>query len=168
MKKEGIQTRNRKLSSKGKKKKTGAGALGLPDMMKYTDLGKGFGGSVGGSGSGSGSLGLPDMMKYTDMGKGFGSGIGFGPASSHLSTMSSMNAMSAVNHYMHSAGMGQNMGLGHMGGGMGGAFMSVTGSGMHMNAHHPHSMGHGLSLPTSVPMPALGASSLNSMVGAMA
>ncbi|CAL4078966.1 unnamed protein product, partial [Meganyctiphanes norvegica] len=48
MKKEGIQTRNRKLSSKSKKKK---GMLGFPDMLKPFD--KGFGG-FGGSGFGSG------------------------------------------------------------------------------------------------------------------
>jgi GATA-binding protein 2 len=34
MKKEGIQTRNRKLSSKGKKKK---GSLSIPDVMKPLD-----------------------------------------------------------------------------------------------------------------------------------
>ncbi|XP_064078876.1 GATA-binding factor C-like isoform X2 [Macrobrachium nipponense] len=50
MKKEGIQTRNRKLSSKSKKKK---GMLGFPDMLKPLDKG-GFGGfGTGGSGFGS-------------------------------------------------------------------------------------------------------------------
>ncbi|XP_066964149.1 GATA-binding factor 1-B-like isoform X1 [Macrobrachium rosenbergii] len=50
MKKEGIQTRNRKLSQKSKKKK---GMLGLPDMLKPLDKG-GFGGfGAGGSGFGS-------------------------------------------------------------------------------------------------------------------
>ncbi|XP_054922539.1 GATA-binding factor 2-like isoform X1 [Dermacentor andersoni] len=41
MKKEGIQTRNRKLSSKSKKKKGGAGglAMGLPDCIKPLDKG---------------------------------------------------------------------------------------------------------------------------------
>jgi len=34
MKKEGIQTRNRKLSSKSKKKK---GSLGIPDVIKPLD-----------------------------------------------------------------------------------------------------------------------------------
>ncbi|ROT75584.1 Endothelial transcription factor GATA-2 [Penaeus vannamei] len=50
MKKEGIQTRNRKLSQKSKKKK---GMLGFPDMLKPLDKG-GFGGfGTGGSGFGS-------------------------------------------------------------------------------------------------------------------
>ncbi|CAG9862062.1 unnamed protein product [Phyllotreta striolata] len=51
MKKEGIQTRNRKLSSKSKKKKSGASCLSLNmmgDMMKPLDGGKGgFGGGFG-------------------------------------------------------------------------------------------------------------------------
>lgn len=58
MKKEGIQTRNRKLSSKSKKKKSGGSCLSLggmmSDMMKPLDSkgafnGGGFGGSMGGS-----------------------------------------------------------------------------------------------------------------------
>lgn len=40
MKKEGIQTRNRKLSSKGKKKK---GGLSIPDVLKPLDPSKSFG-----------------------------------------------------------------------------------------------------------------------------
>lgn len=58
MKKEGIQTRNRKLSSKSKKKKSGASCLSLggmmSDMMKPLDSTKGafssggFGGGMGG------------------------------------------------------------------------------------------------------------------------
>lgn len=56
MKKEGIQTRNRKLSSKSKKKKSG-GCLSLggmmSDMMKPLDSSKGFGGGgFGGMGGG--------------------------------------------------------------------------------------------------------------------
>lgn len=51
MKKEGIQTRNRKLSSKSKKKKSGASCLSLNmmgDMMKPLDGSKGgFGGGFG-------------------------------------------------------------------------------------------------------------------------
>jgi len=50
MKKDGIQTRNRKLSSKSKKKK---GMLGFPDMLKPLDR-SGFGG-FGSSGFGFGS-----------------------------------------------------------------------------------------------------------------
>ncbi|XP_066964147.1 endothelial transcription factor GATA-2-like isoform X1 [Macrobrachium rosenbergii] len=51
MKKEGIQTRNRKLSSKSKKKK---GMMGFPDMLKPLDK-SGFVG-LGTSGSGFGSM----------------------------------------------------------------------------------------------------------------
>ncbi|XP_076063378.1 endothelial transcription factor GATA-2-like [Oratosquilla oratoria] len=55
MKKEGIQTRNRKLSSKSKKKK---GVMGFPDMLKPLDKG-GFGGF------GSGGSGFsPSMSHY--------------------------------------------------------------------------------------------------------
>ncbi|GJQ75967.1 hypothetical protein Trydic_g18022 [Trypoxylus dichotomus] len=58
MKKEGIQTRNRKLSSKSKKKKSG-GCLSLggmmSDMMKPLDSGKGaFGGGGFGAMGGGG------------------------------------------------------------------------------------------------------------------
>lgn len=42
MKKEGIQTRNRKLSSKGKKKK--GNTFGIPDVLKPLDPTKTFGG----------------------------------------------------------------------------------------------------------------------------
>ncbi|XP_060529128.1 GATA-binding factor C isoform X2 [Cylas formicarius] len=52
MKKEGIQTRNRKLSSKSKKKKSGGACLSLGgmmgDMMKPLDSKGGFGGGFGG------------------------------------------------------------------------------------------------------------------------
>lgn len=59
MKKEGIQTRNRKLSSKSKKKKSGGTCLSLGgmmgDMMKPLDSGKGgFGGGGFGGGMGGG------------------------------------------------------------------------------------------------------------------
>jgi GATA-binding protein 2 len=59
MKKEGIQTRNRKLSSKSKKKKSGGSCLSLGgmmgDMMKPLDSGKGgFGGGGFGGGMGGG------------------------------------------------------------------------------------------------------------------
>ncbi|XP_018335919.1 GATA-binding factor C-like isoform X3 [Agrilus planipennis] len=59
MKKEGIQTRNRKLSSKSKKKKGGGSCLSLggmmSDMMKPLDSGKGaFGGGGFGGGMGGG------------------------------------------------------------------------------------------------------------------
>lgn len=51
MKKEGIQTRNRKLSSKSKKKK---GLLGFPDMLR--DKNGGAGGGFGGFGSPGGGF----------------------------------------------------------------------------------------------------------------
>ncbi|XP_044264886.1 GATA-binding factor C isoform X3 [Tribolium madens] len=59
MKKEGIQTRNRKLSSKSKKKKSGGSCLSLGgmmgDMMKPLDSSKGgFGGGGFGGGMGGG------------------------------------------------------------------------------------------------------------------
>ena len=56
MKKEGIQTRNRKLSSKSKKKKGMAGGclpmgghLGMSDLMKPLDPSKAFSGGFPGS-----------------------------------------------------------------------------------------------------------------------
>ncbi|RWS14845.1 GATA-binding factor 2-like protein [Dinothrombium tinctorium] len=126
MKKEGIQTRNRKLSSKGKKKK---GVLAYPDVIKALDN------------------------------KPFAS---FAPTPGQLSSaMSSMSAMSAVNHYMHGTQMPISMG--------GSPFMTGPTS-MHMNmSGGPH---HHLSLPTSGPISlgtgSLGLGSTNSMVGAMA
>lgn len=62
MKKEGIQTRNRKLSSKSKKKK---GMLGFPDMLRPLDK-SGFGG-FGSSGFGFGSTGSPYGMYGSQM-----------------------------------------------------------------------------------------------------
>ncbi|CAB3361335.1 Hypothetical predicted protein [Cloeon dipterum] len=81
MKKEGIQTRNRKLSSKSKKKKGG----------------NGMGPGVMGPG-----LGLPDMMKPLDKSAfpGFGAaGNHLGPSMSHYMYNSNMHASS-----MHHAG----------------------------------------------------------------
>jgi hypothetical protein len=76
MKKEGIQTRNRKLSSKSKKKKGSNGMVG-PGVM------------------GPG-LGLPDMMKHTNLDKsGFPS---FATAGNHLGP-------SAMSHYMYNSNM---------------------------------------------------------------
>jgi hypothetical protein len=81
MKKEGIQTRNRKLSSKGKKKK---GCLSM-----------------------SGMSGMSDIMKPLDHSK-FSS---FAHSGQLSQAMSSMSAMSAVNHYMHGAGQMGGMGM---------------------------------------------------------
>ena len=84
MKKEGIQTRNRKLSSKSKKKK---GMLGFPDMLKPLD--KGFGGFGGGGGGFSAS-----MSHYMYGGQMHGSSMtgGFmsGPAMHGMGTMSGL------------------------------------------------------------------------------
>ncbi|XP_042234390.1 GATA-binding factor 3-like [Homarus americanus] len=72
MKKEGIQTRNRKLSQKSKKKK---GMLGFPDMLKPLDK-SGFGGfGTGGSGFGSMSHYMyGGQMHGSSMAGGFMSG----------------------------------------------------------------------------------------------
>ncbi|KAI1286991.1 Trans-acting T-cell-specific transcription factor GATA-3 [Halotydeus destructor] len=94
MKKEGIQTRNRKLSTKGKKKK---GCLSIPDVLKPLDHSKSFAQFAAHSGQ------------------------------SLSQAMSSMTAMSAVNHYMHGA---TNAMAGMMGGGH-----YMGGSGIHMNNH---------------------------------
>ncbi|XP_047473717.1 GATA-binding factor C-like isoform X2 [Penaeus chinensis] len=84
MKKEGIQTRNRKLSSKSKKKK---GMLGFPDMLKPLDKG-GFGGfGTGGSGFGS-------MSHYMYGGQMHGSSMAGGFMSAP--PMHGMSAMSGV------------------------------------------------------------------------
>lgn len=136
MKKDGIQTRNRKLSSKGKKKK---------GLLPITEV---------------------PHLKPLDPSKPFCS---FAPTHGHLSSaMSSMSAMSAVNHYVHGAG---NMPLG-----MGGSHFMSSHTGMHMgpNQHHP---GHGLSALSfqasgqilgSMGAGGLGLPSTSSMVGAMA
>ena len=84
MKKDGIQTRNRKLSSKSKKKK---GMLGFPDMLKPLDKG-GFGGfGTGGGGFGS-------MSHYMYGGQMHGSSMAGGFMSAP--PMHSMSAMSGV------------------------------------------------------------------------
>ncbi|MPC40383.1 GATA-binding factor C [Portunus trituberculatus] len=84
MKKEGIQTRNRKLSSKSKKKK---GMLGFPDMLKPLDKG-GFGGfGTGGSGFGS-------MSHYMYGGQMHGSSMAGGFMSAP--PMHGVSAMSGV------------------------------------------------------------------------
>ncbi|XP_025017236.1 transcription factor GATA-3 isoform X2 [Tetranychus urticae] len=120
MKKDGIQTRNRKLSSKGKKKK---------GLLPITEV---------------------PHLKPLDPSKPFCS---FAPTHGHLSSaMSSMSAMSAVNHYVHGAG---NMPLG-----MGGShFMSShTALSFQASGQILGSMGAG----------GLGLPSTSSMVGAMA
>ncbi|XP_054164196.1 transcription factor GATA-3-like isoform X4 [Oppia nitens] len=139
MKKEGIQTRNRKLSSKGKKKK---GMISMSDCIKpFNDHNK-----FGGFGPTHGQL---------------------SSAMSSMSAMSAVNHYmhhSAGNMGgMNMGGMNMNMNMN-----MNGMPISMTGSpfmatpSMHMsNAHHPSGLS-GLSLPTSGSM--LGAG----MVGAMA
>lgn len=70
MKKEGIQTRNRKLSSKSKKKKTGGSCLSLGnmmgEMMKPLDSTKGGFGPMGGFGGGMGG-GHPHLHPHHAM-----------------------------------------------------------------------------------------------------
>ncbi|XP_042234389.1 GATA-binding factor C-like isoform X2 [Homarus americanus] len=84
MKKEGIQTRNRKLSQKSKKKK---GMLGFPDMLKPLDK-SGFGGfGTGGSGFGS-------MSHYMYGGQMHGSSMAGGFMSAP--PVHGMSAMSGV------------------------------------------------------------------------
>ncbi|CAL1679172.1 unnamed protein product [Lasius platythorax] len=85
MKKEGIQTRNRKLSSKSKKKKAG-GCLGL-------------GGVMGDMIKASGHLDLDNKPFHS----GFGSPMG---ASQHHHTMHP-----AMQHYMYHTGVGVAGGL---------------------------------------------------------
>ena len=84
MKKEGIQTRNRKLSSKSKKKK---GMLGFPDMLKPLD--KSFGGFGGGGGGFSASMShymYGGQMHGSSMAGGFMSG----PAMHGMGSMSGL------------------------------------------------------------------------------
>ncbi|CAG2158481.1 unnamed protein product [Oppiella nova] len=135
MKKEGIQTRNRKLSSKGKKKK---GMIAMPECIKpFNDHhSKAFGGF----------------------------GPTHGQLSSAMSSMSAMSAVNHYMHHsagnMNMGGM--NMGGMNMNGmpiSMAGSPFMTTPS-MHMTNPH-HSGLSGLSLNTSGSM--LGAGSLNSI-----
>lgn len=177
MKKEGIQTRNRKLSSKGKKKKNGANCSnGLG--------GNGHAGLIGGN-NGASLLSMSDCIKpFNDHNK-FGS---FAPGQIS-SAMNSMSAMSAVNHYMHHAAtapgamnnmnmnmnmnmsmnmnMNMNMPISMAGSPFIGAPSSMAHhmSG-HSTGHHPAASLSGLSLPSTGSM--LGSAGINSMVGAMA
>ncbi|XP_071524515.1 GATA-binding factor C-like isoform X2 [Panulirus ornatus] len=91
MKKEGIQTRNRKLSSKSKKKK---GMLGFPDMLKPLDKGGFTGFGTGGSGFGS-------MSHYMYGGQMHGSSMAGGFMSAP--PMHGMSAMSGVGLGLSSA-----------------------------------------------------------------
>lgn len=143
MKKEGIQTRNRKLSSKGKKKK---GIISMPDCIKpFNDHSKAFGGF----------------------------GPTHGQLSSAMSSMSAMSAVNHYMHHsagnpmnMNAMNMNMNMNMNAMPISMAGSpFMTTPSMHMTASAHHPAGLS-GLSLPTSGSM--LGAGSLNSMVGAMA
>ncbi|XP_056635505.1 GATA-binding factor C isoform X1 [Diorhabda carinulata] len=83
MKKEGIQTRNRKLSSKSKKKKSGASCLSLGGMMG-------------------------DMMKPLDGTKGaFGGGFGAGMGGGHPHLNAALHPHHAMTHwhqYQHTQG----------------------------------------------------------------
>ncbi|RXG60954.1 hypothetical protein Avbf_09348 [Armadillidium vulgare] len=87
MKKEGIQTRNRKLSTKSKKKK---GLLGFPDMLKPLD-------KVGFGGFGGGGSGFSSMSSYMYGGQMHGSGMtgGFmsGPPVHGMSAAATMSGV---------------------------------------------------------------------------
>lgn len=87
MKKEGIQTRNRKLSSKSKKKK---GMLGFPDMLKPFDA-VGFGG-FGSSGSGFSSM-TPYMYGGQMHSSGMASGFMSGPPVHGMSAAATMSGV---------------------------------------------------------------------------
>ncbi|XP_072379182.1 GATA-binding factor C isoform X2 [Diabrotica undecimpunctata] len=82
MKKEGIQTRNRKLSSKSKKKKSGASCLSLGGMMG-------------------------DMMKPLDSKGAFGGGFGAGMGGGHPHLNAALHPHHAMTHwhqYQHTQG----------------------------------------------------------------
>nr|CAI5825951.1 unnamed protein product [Callosobruchus analis] len=78
MKKEGIQTRNRKLSSKSKKKKSPGGCLSLGGMMG-------------------------DMMKPLDGGGkgGFGGGFAGGMGGTHPHLNAALHPHHAMSHWYH-------------------------------------------------------------------
>lgn len=89
MKKEGIQTRNRKLSSKSKKKKGSSSCLALSGVMS-------------------------DMIKPLDPsggGKG-GFGSSFGSAAHHLSP-SALHSHHAMSHYMYQSNLQNNINIHH-------------------------------------------------------
>uniref|UniRef100_A0A8D8QCK9 GATA-binding factor C n=1 Tax=Cacopsylla melanoneura TaxID=428564 RepID=A0A8D8QCK9_9HEMI len=89
MKKEGIQTRNRKLSSKSKKKKGSSSCLALTGVMS-------------------------DMIKPLDPsggGKG-GFGSSFGSAAHHLSP-SALHSHQAMSHYMYQSNLHNNINIHH-------------------------------------------------------
>ena len=113
MKKEGIQTRNRKLSSKGKKKK---GMISMPDCIKpFNDHGK-----FGGFGPTHGQL---------------------SSAMSSMSAMSAVNHYmhhSAQNMNMNAMNMNMNMNMNAMPISMAGSpFMATPSMHMTAGAHHP-------------------------------
>ncbi|CAG0900220.1 unnamed protein product, partial [Darwinula stevensoni] len=97
MKKEGIQTRNRKLSAKSKKKKNG---LTFPDILKPLD---GKGGFPGFGATGATTHGYPHASYM------YGAGAAAG--------MAGMAA--AAHHHHHSHGHGGTMGGGGLGVGLG-------------------------------------------------
>ncbi|KAI5712427.1 hypothetical protein M8J75_008276 [Diaphorina citri] len=89
MKKEGIQTRNRKLSSKSKKKKGSSSCLALSGVM--SDMIKPLDPSAGGKG-------------------GFGSS--FSSAAHHLSP-SALHSHHAMSHYMYQSNLQNNINIHH-------------------------------------------------------
>ena len=229
MKKEGIQTRNRKLSSKGKKKKNSSSMLVGPtghQLNAMNALMHGMGAnnlSSPGVGHHHGQSGQhaghgqqqhplhthphhahqPSLISMSDISKPFSDpnstsgkfGSSFGGGNSSLNSMS---AMSAVNHYMHhaaaaaggvaaaaatqgatmnmnmSVNMNMNMGISAMT--TPAAFMAASAAAHHH--HHHHHMGGGSGTPGAVgghptlsstgAMLGTAASGINSMVGAMA
>jgi len=171
MKKEGIQTRNRKLSSKGKKKKGSSSSSSMVGVHPGMS-------SVGSNFANFGQL--PDRLLKPhhhhnfDPTKASANPFASAYSAHNLSSAmaSSMSAMSAVNHYMGGAG-----GMSHM---MSTSPFMPTPAGMHAAAaiaagHAAHAGHHGhhpglsqLSLQTSASSALNSLGLPNSMVGAMA
>lgn len=138
MKKEGIQTRNRKLSSKSKKKKGMPGSclpLGshLGDLMKPLDPTKGFGGGF--SAMGELWLGFLRMMDIFDT-------FSFNVLGQHGHLSSGLHP---AHTHMHGGWYTTGMGLSGSGGLQSGFGSSALGGGM-----GPHSQGYHLGLNSMV------------------
>ena len=107
MKKEGIQTRNRKLSSKGKKKKSSSNANGGNSGLVSLGNGHHHHSLVGGNSAAAAAANAASLISMSDCIKPFQEHqkfSSFATPGQLSSAMNSMNhAMSAVNHYMHHA-----------------------------------------------------------------
>ena len=157
MKKDGIQTRNRKMSTKSKKKRGSDGAL---DLLKPC-MDKPFGTFSPHNFNANMHAPMPTYMTGAgSLGSSFMGGMGGMGGMSGMSGMSGMGGMSGMSgpsHHHHQGGSS-------LGGGLGGGFSALPPP----NSLNSSTLGSSLSSFSNIQSSGLNLSTNTSMVGAMA